>query len=64
KRALAGCTSCEVITGGMASTAFNQKVSEHSFPGKYLWRGIGWLHGNFPGLSAYLGNYVIYICRK
>ena len=64
KSALSRCRSGKVMTGGIPSTRFNQTVSEHRFPGKQLWQGIGWLETAVPGLSAYLGNYVIYICRK
>lgn len=64
KSALSSCTSCKVMTGGIPSTRFNQNVSEYRLLGKQLWQGIAWLETAVPSLSAYLGNYVIYICRK
>lgn len=64
KSALSGCKSCEVVTGGIPSTKFNQNVSEYRLLGKQLWHGVAWLETAIPSISAYLGNYVIYICRK
>ena len=56
--------SVEVITAGMASTAVVQKVTEFNGIGKYLWKSMLWSTANYPRLSAYLGNYVLFICRK
>lgn len=57
---------CKVnyYTGGMPSTAFNQRVSEFKNPGALAWRALRKLELNYPVLSARLGNYVTYICEK
>ena len=61
---LCGCQEVRIQSFGMASTSFNQNVSEYSFFGRYLWRGIRFLQLNYPEMSAYLGNYVVFCCRK
>lgn len=61
---LTECSAFHVATGGMASTKFNQSVSEHRFPGKLLWKCIEWLELSHPVQAAYLGNYVVYVCQK
>jgi ubiquinone/menaquinone biosynthesis C-methylase UbiE len=64
RRILSDRCDVEVFTGGLPTTAFNQNVSEHRYPGKALWRVIQDLELSAPRLSARLGNYVVYICRK
>ena len=64
KQQLSRCGSVEVITAGMASTAVLQNVTELRRIGRYLWRSMLWLEANCPMLSAYLGNYVLFVCRK
>jgi ubiquinone/menaquinone biosynthesis C-methylase UbiE len=54
----------EVITHDLPSVKFNQKITEFRGIGKFLWRFIRWLDINHPKLSAYLGNYVILICKR
>jgi ubiquinone/menaquinone biosynthesis C-methylase UbiE len=54
----------EVITCGLPSTKFNQETTEYKGIEKILWKLIRWLDINYPKLSAYLGNFVILICKK
>jgi ubiquinone/menaquinone biosynthesis C-methylase UbiE len=54
----------EVITYGLPSTKFNQGTTEYKGIEKILWKLIRWLDINYPQLSAYLGNFVILVCKK
>jgi ubiquinone/menaquinone biosynthesis C-methylase UbiE len=54
----------EVLTGGMPSIWFNQRVTEYRYPSKLLWQGIRRLETHAPRPSAYLGNYFLLIFRK
>jgi SAM-dependent methyltransferase len=54
----------EVITYDLPSVKFNQEITEFRGIGKFLWKLIRWLDINYPKLSAYLGNFVILICKK
>jgi len=53
-----------VMTYRLPSTEFNQNVTEFAGVGKVMWKSIRWVDINYPKLSAYLGNYVMLICRK
>lgn len=64
KSVLGGLEDIRLVSGGMASTWVNQRVSEDRFPGRALWKLIQWLEIRHPSAAAYLGNYVIYIGRK
>ena len=59
-----GGGTASVVTYAIPSTTFNQNVTEFKGVGKLLWKTIQWLDVNCPRLSAYLGNYVIYVCKK
>jgi SAM-dependent methyltransferase len=54
----------EVIAYSLPSTKFNQNVTEFKGLGNFLWRSIRYLDINFPKSSAYLGNYVVLICKR
>lgn len=54
----------EIVGTGMATTYFNQKVTEFNGIGKLGWTVIRWLETNYPRLSAYLGSYAMLVCRK
>jgi len=64
KQIFAGCTTTKVVNGGIASTKFNQSVSELKWPSKAVWLFFGFLDRNFPTMSAYLGNYAVFLVRK
>jgi SAM-dependent methyltransferase len=64
QRLMRGGNSVSVVTYAIPSTTFNQKVTEYEGLGKLVWKGIQWLDVNCPRLSAYLGNYVIYVAKK
>jgi SAM-dependent methyltransferase len=64
KRLERGGATVEVESYAIPSTTFNQKVTEFKGVGKLLWKAIEWLDVNCPRLSAHLGNYVIYACKK
>ncbi len=52
------------VSYALPSNQFNQGVTEYRGLGRLAWKTISWLDVNYPRLSAYLGNYVIYTCRK
>ena len=63
KSRLATLTQLDVLTGKIASTAFNQSVRETGL-GKPLWQLFDRLEAAAPRLSARLGNYVLFLGRK
>ena len=63
-RRLQPCGTIEVVTGGIPSTWFNQKVTEYRYPSKLLWQAIGTMDAKIPGLAANLGNYFLLFFRK
>lgn len=46
----------DIVTAGIATVAFNQRVSEYTLVGKRLWQVFGALQTRAPRLSARLGN--------
>ncbi len=46
-----------MISNGLPTTAFNQRVSEYSTAGKRLWRLVRFIELSFPRASVPLGNY-------
>ncbi|WP_120501896.1 class I SAM-dependent methyltransferase [Roseovarius sp. EL26] len=58
------CANVQVFNASIASTHFNQKVSEYSGPGKWVWAFFNYCDKNAPSFSAYLGNYVIVTAQK
>lgn len=48
----------EVVTAGIPTVMFNQRVSEREGIGRRLWQGIHWLETEHPTVSARLGNYI------
>ncbi|HUW84359.1 MAG TPA: class I SAM-dependent methyltransferase [Phycisphaerae bacterium] len=58
RRAMSRWGPVEIVSHGIDSTAFSQRVTEYKGIGRLLWRLIRWLEVNFPRMSAYLGNYV------
>lgn len=63
-RELRDCTGTRVFNGGIASTHFNQTVSEFRGAGKLIWSLFDKLDERVPGKSAYLGNYAVIATRK
>ncbi len=47
-----------VLTAGIPTVAFNQRVTEYGGVGRRLWQGIHWLETEHPQAAARLGNYV------
>jgi SAM-dependent methyltransferase len=64
RRRLAKGGPVEVLTADIPSNNFYQNVTEFKGTGKLLWKVIRWLDVNHPKLSAYVGNYVMFSCRK
>lgn len=64
RKHLAGCGKEYIVTGGIASTQFNQSVSEYEGFGKLLWTLFDWSDEHFPSVSAFLGNYAVIMARK
>ncbi len=64
KRQISGLTQIEMVSGGIASTKFNQSVSELSGVGKSLWSLFDALDRKAPELAARLGNYAVIMGRK
>lgn len=64
KSVLGPLKDVQLVSGGMASTWVNQNISETKAPGRWLWKGIQRLETQYPKVAAYLGNYVVYLCRK
>ena len=64
KRRLRPYGTVDVVTGGIPSTWFNQRVSEHRYPSKLLWQAISTLSAVTPHLAANLGNYFLLFFRK
>lgn len=56
--------SVEIVSQGLPSTWFHQRISEFSPIGRSLWRLIRYLDINFAHLSAYLGNYALVAVHK
>jgi ubiquinone/menaquinone biosynthesis C-methylase UbiE len=61
---LARAGTVTVISGGMASTAFNRKVSEFRNPGRMLWLFLDRTEERFPQSAAHLGNYAVFLFRR
>ena len=59
KRRLRPYGTVEVVTGGMPSVWFNQRVSEYRYPSKALWQAIDTLDAITPHLAATFGNYFL-----
>lgn len=57
KRQVGEKGSIDMISNGLPSTAFNQKVSEYSVLGGRLWKLLRWIELSFPRGSVRLGNY-------
>ena len=64
KRHFGKRAECRIVSGGIASTAFNQSVTEFKHPGKILWSLFDQLDEKFPYASAYLGNYATFFLTK
>lgn len=59
----AGC-DVKIIVYAIASTWFNQNVSEQSGLGRGLWRLVAYVERRHPNIGAMLGNYVTIIATK
>ncbi|MGI9595718.1 MAG: methyltransferase domain-containing protein [Acidimicrobiales bacterium] len=57
KRQIGDKGAVDMISNGLPSTAFNQRVSEFSTVGKRLWQLLRWVEISFPRGSVPLGNY-------
>jgi ubiquinone/menaquinone biosynthesis C-methylase UbiE len=64
RRRLSMAGSVEAFTHSLPSTYFNQRVTEFRGPGRLLWKAVRWLDVRHPRFSAYLGNYVTFVCIK
>ena len=64
KGQLSETAKVELFNGGIASTHFNQKVSEFSFIGRLAWRFLEYCDRVMPKASCYLGNYVVIVAEK
>jgi ubiquinone/menaquinone biosynthesis C-methylase UbiE len=64
RRRLRPYGTIEVLTGGIPSTWFYQTVTEHRYPTKLLWQGIGTMDATIPRLSSALGCYFLMFFTK
>ncbi len=48
----------EVVTAGIPTVSFNQRVTEYRGLGRRLWQGIHWLETRHPEAATRLGNYI------
>ena len=64
KRRLRPYGTVDVVTGGIPSTWFNQRIPEYRYPSKVLWQAIDNLDAVTPRLAANLGNYFLLFFRK
>lgn len=48
----------DVVTAGIPTVGFNQRVTEYGGVGRRLWRAIHWLETDHPEAATRLGNYV------
>lgn len=64
RKMLMNCADVELLNGGIASTHFNQTVSEYTPVGKSIWKLFDWCDKTLPKASARFGNYVLILARK
>lgn len=64
RRQLRPWGAVQILAYRMATTGFNQNVSETAGPGRWLWRLMGRLETRWPRTAARLGNYVTIIVHK
>ncbi|MGB5760159.1 MAG: class I SAM-dependent methyltransferase [Acidimicrobiales bacterium] len=57
KRRIGEQGSVEMISSGLPSTAFNQRVSEYHGIGRRLWEVVRWIELTIPRAAVWLGNY-------
>ncbi len=58
RRVLSRWGPVQIVSAGLPSTAFSQRVTEYRGMGRILWKLIRRLDRSFPRASAWLGNYV------
>ncbi|MEM7723107.1 MAG: class I SAM-dependent methyltransferase [Pseudomonadota bacterium] len=61
---LSGLSQVDILGGGVDSTRFRKTYSEQTAIGRAAWRFLDYLDRAMPKASAWLGNYVCYLCRK
>lgn len=64
KRMLGECSEIGIFSGGIASTSFNQSVTEYSGAGRMIWSFFNSCDRSKPKLSAHLGNYAVVTAKK
>ena len=64
RRQTSHCADVHIMNGGLASTKFNQSVSEYSGVGRVAWSLLDLCDRTMPKFSAYLGNYILLMARK
>ncbi len=57
RRQVAGKGSIEMVSNGVPSTAFNQRVSEFTTIGRLRWKAVRWIELKHPKAAVPLGNY-------